>query len=115
MAVVLALAAAPAVAQESLTWAGGVAGGGWDTISNGMAELIRGDAGPDLRLQETSHAFRSLRRGNAKTQARPPLSERAPDRLGLGLAGHASDLFGEPFDFRVLDVQGHRPMGVRIL
>ncbi len=32
-------------AQPSLTWTGGVAGGGWDAISRGMADLIREKAG----------------------------------------------------------------------
>jgi uncharacterized protein len=49
-AIVLGLTAGSAVGQETLTWAGGVAGGGWDTISNGMAELIREKAGLSIKV-----------------------------------------------------------------
>ena len=49
-AILLGLSAAPAVGQQSITWAGGVAGGGWDRISNGMAALIREKAGLDIRV-----------------------------------------------------------------
>jgi TRAP transporter TAXI family solute receptor len=49
-AILLGLSAGPAVGQESVTWAGGVAGGGWDTISHGMAALIREKAGLDIRV-----------------------------------------------------------------
>jgi uncharacterized protein len=49
-AILLGLSATSAVGQESITWAGGVAGGGWDTISHGMAELIREKAGLNIRV-----------------------------------------------------------------
>jgi hypothetical protein len=49
-AILLALAPGPALGQESLVWAGGVAGGGWDAISTGMAELIRQKAGLSVRV-----------------------------------------------------------------
>jgi TRAP transporter TAXI family solute receptor len=49
-AILLGLTAAPAVGDESITWAGGVAGGGWDAISTGMAELIREKAGLGIKV-----------------------------------------------------------------
>jgi hypothetical protein len=39
-AALMSAAAAPAGAEPVLTWTGGVAGGGWDTISRGVAKLI---------------------------------------------------------------------------
>lgn len=49
-AILLGLTPVPAIGQESLVWAGGVAGGGWDAISTGMAELIREKAGITIRV-----------------------------------------------------------------
>jgi TRAP transporter TAXI family solute receptor len=49
----LALAAtlaAPAFAQPSLTWTAGAVGGGWYTISGGMAELMREKAGLNIKV-----------------------------------------------------------------
>src|SRR5262249_10289460 len=44
-ATLMLLVAGNGSAQQSLTWTGGVAGGGWDTISRGMAELIHETTG----------------------------------------------------------------------
>jgi TRAP-type uncharacterized transport system substrate-binding protein len=49
-AALVGLAPGGADAQQSVTWTGGVVGGGWDTISRGMAELIREKAGLDVRV-----------------------------------------------------------------
>lgn len=43
-------AASSAAAQPSLTWTGGVVGGGWDAISHGLAELIREKAGLTVKV-----------------------------------------------------------------
>lgn len=72
-ALLLGLSAAPAVAQESLTWAGGVAGGGWDTISNGMAALIREKAGLEIRV---------IPGGGTQN---PVLLSRGDARIGMGM------------------------------
>jgi hypothetical protein len=37
-------------AQPTLTWASGLAGGGWETIANGMATLVHEYAGLDVRV-----------------------------------------------------------------
>jgi TRAP transporter TAXI family solute receptor len=50
IAMLLGLCAVPAAAQESIVWAGGVAGGGWDAISTGMAALIHEKAGITVRV-----------------------------------------------------------------
>jgi len=46
----LTLAADQAVAQPTLMWASGLAGGGWETIANGMAALVRDYAGLDVKV-----------------------------------------------------------------
>ncbi|HXJ78268.1 MAG TPA: TAXI family TRAP transporter solute-binding subunit [Candidatus Methylomirabilis sp.] len=46
----LSLVPSPAVGEPALTWTGGVVGGGWDSISRGMAELIREKAGLDVKV-----------------------------------------------------------------
>jgi TRAP transporter TAXI family solute receptor len=47
---VLAAVAGPVVAQQSLTWTAGAVGGGWYTISGGMAELLREKAGVNIKV-----------------------------------------------------------------
>ena len=37
-------------AQSQITWTGGVAGGGWDAISKGMADLLREQAGLAVKV-----------------------------------------------------------------
>ena len=50
-AVALIGAASPPVdAQQSLTWTAGAVGGGWYTISGGMAELMREKAGLNIKV-----------------------------------------------------------------
>src|SRR5258705_10118298 len=49
LALVAALAGG-AAAQPSLTWTAGAVGGGWYTISGGMAELLRGKAGLNIKV-----------------------------------------------------------------
>ena len=46
----LAASALPALAQQSLTWTAGAVGGGWYTISGGMAELMREKAGLNIKV-----------------------------------------------------------------
>ena len=46
----LAASALPALAQQSLTWTAGAVGGGWYTISGGMAELMREKAGLNIQV-----------------------------------------------------------------
>ena len=72
-ALLLGLSAAPAVAQESVTWAGGVSGGGWDTISNGMAALIREKGGLEIRV---------IPGGGTQN---PVLLSRGDARIGMGM------------------------------
>jgi uncharacterized protein len=43
-------ASAPVGAQQSLTWTAGAVGGGWYTISGGMAELMREKAGLNIKV-----------------------------------------------------------------
>ena len=49
LALVAALAGG-AAAQQSLTWTAGAVGGGWYTISGGMAELLREKAGLNIKV-----------------------------------------------------------------
>ena len=49
LALVATLAGA-AAAQQSLTWTAGAVGGGWYTISGGMAELLREKAGLNIKV-----------------------------------------------------------------
>ena len=69
------LAVTPIVvaAQNTLTWTGGAVGGGWDTISSGVAALLREKA--DL-------AVRVIPGGGAQN---PVLVERGDAQIGLGL------------------------------
>ena len=46
----LAVPVLPAHAQQSLTWTAGAVGGGWYTISGGMAELMREKAGLNIKV-----------------------------------------------------------------
>jgi TRAP transporter TAXI family solute receptor len=82
-ALLLALSDAPAAGQEQLTWAGGVAGGGWETISNGMAALIREKAGLNIRVVPGGGTQNPvlLSRGDAGVGMGMPLL------LGAALAG----------------------------
>ncbi len=48
--VLLSSLAAGAGAQQSLTWTAGPVGGGWYTISGGMAELVREKAGVNVKV-----------------------------------------------------------------
>jgi uncharacterized protein len=46
----VAVLAGGAAAQQSLTWTAGAVGGGWYTISGGMAELLREKAGLNIKV-----------------------------------------------------------------
>ena len=69
----LAVTPIVAAAQNTLTWTGGAVGGGWDTISSGVAALLREKA--DL-------AVRVIPGGGAQN---PVLVERGDAQIGLGL------------------------------
>jgi TRAP-type uncharacterized transport system substrate-binding protein len=69
----LAVTPLASVAQNALTWTGGAVGGGWDTISTGVATLLRDKA--DL-------AVRVISGGGAQN---PVLVERGDAQIGLGL------------------------------
>jgi hypothetical protein len=60
-------------AQETITWAGGVAGGGWDRISHGMAALIG---------QQTGLVIRVVSGGAAQN---PVLVEKGDAQIGMGM------------------------------
>ena len=64
---------AGADAQETITWAGGVAGGGWDRISRGMAELVG---------QQTGLVIRVAAGGAAQN---PGLVEKGDAQIGMGM------------------------------
>ena len=69
----LLTATAAADAQQTITWTGGVAGGGWDRISRGMAELVG---------QQTGLAIRVVHGGAAQN---PVLVEKGDAQIGMGM------------------------------
>jgi TRAP-type uncharacterized transport system substrate-binding protein len=73
IAVSLLSGTAPADAQEPITWAGGVAGGGWDRISHGMAALIG---------EQTGLVIRVVSGGAAQN---PVLVEKGDAQVGMGM------------------------------
>src|SRR6266850_1323211 len=72
LALVAALAGG-AAAQQSLTWTAGAVGGGWYTISGGMAELLREKAGLNIKV---------IPGGGTQN---PLLVEKGEADLGMGL------------------------------
>jgi TRAP transporter TAXI family solute receptor len=72
-AILTALAPTAGAAQPSITWTGGVVGGGWDTISRGMAQMIR---------EETGFAVRVLQGGAAQNPGRV---EKGDADIGMGM------------------------------
>jgi hypothetical protein len=72
-AILTALAPTAGNAQPSITWTGGVVGGGWDTISRGMAEMIR---------EKTGFAVRVLHGGAAQNPVRV---EKGDADIGMGM------------------------------
>ena len=72
-ATLLGVAASAALAQRPFTWTGGVAGGGWDVISTGVAALLREKADLDVRV---------IPGGGAQN---PVLVDRGDVEIGLGL------------------------------
>ena len=133
IAIVLGLSVVPAVAKESLTWAGGVAGGGWDAISTGMAALIREKTGLNVRAIPGGGTQNPvlLARGDAGVAMGMPLLLSAALRgedpyagrkmEGLqGLAGNVSlggtylawliGWFGDPSRFGGYDVSANREL-----
>ena len=74
MALIATVALAlPAAAQQSLTWTAGAVGGGWYTISGGMAELLREKAKLNIKV---------VPGGGVQN---PPLVRRGGADLGMGL------------------------------
>jgi uncharacterized protein len=71
--ILTALAPTAGDAQPSITWTGGVVGGGWDTISQGMSELIR---------EKTGFAVRVLQGGAALNPGRV---EKGDADIGMGM------------------------------
>ena len=62
-----------AAAQQSLSWTAGAVGGGWYTISGGMAELLREKAGLNVKV---------IPGGGTQN---PLLVEKGDAELGMGL------------------------------
>ena len=62
-----------AAAQQALTWTAGAVGGGWYTISGGMAELLREKTGLNIKVVP-----------GGGTQ-NPVLVEKGEADLGMGL------------------------------
>jgi len=69
----LALAPGYVGAQAQITWTGGVAGGGWDAISQGMATLLREKAGLAVKV---------IPGGAAQN---PVLIEKGDAQIGMGM------------------------------
>ena len=69
----MVVAAAPVAAQPSLTWTAGSLGGGWYTISGGMAELLREKAQLNIKV---------IPGGGVQN---PPLVQNGEADLGMGL------------------------------
>jgi uncharacterized protein len=69
----VAMLAGGAAAQQSLTWTAGAVGGGWYSISGGMAELLREKAGLNIKVVP-----------GGGTQ-NPVLVEKGEADLGMGL------------------------------
>jgi uncharacterized protein len=84
-AVLLSLTASAAFAQKALTWTAGAVGGGWYTISTGVAELLREKANLKIKV---------IPGGGAQN---PVLVDKGDAEIGLGLppllaaAGRAED------------------------
>jgi TRAP transporter TAXI family solute receptor len=88
VAILTALVPTAGHAQPSITWTGGVVGGGWDTISRGMAELIREKSGFLVRVLQGGAAQNPVRveKGDADIgMSMPPL---------LGAATRGEDPYG---------------------
>jgi TRAP-type uncharacterized transport system substrate-binding protein len=75
LAIAASLLTEPAVAgaQDTITWTGGVAGGGWDRIARGMAELVG---------QQTGLAIRVVHGGAAQNPVR---IEKGDAQIGMGM------------------------------
>src|SRR5262245_28216976 len=69
----VAVLAGGVTAQQSLTWTAGAVGGGWYTISGGMAELLREKAGLNVKV---------IPGGGTQN---PLLVEKGDAELGMGL------------------------------
>lgn len=65
----------------------------------------RGNPGPDLGPEKRLESSPARSRGHALAQSAATLEEGLADRFGLGFAGEERDLFGEAFDFGILDVE----------
>src|SRR4029450_14152120 len=73
-AVLLALLAGTAVAQQALTWTAGALGGGWFDISTGMGALLREKANLTIRV---------IPGGGAQN---PVLVDKGDAAIGLGVS-----------------------------
>src|SRR6185503_4864305 len=121
LALVAALAGG-AAAQQSLTWTAGAVGGGWYTISGGMAELLREKAGLNIKVIPGGGTQNPIlvQKGDAELgMGLPPLLGAAvrgedpyPDQKMDKLRALAGNMSRNTFHFHVADASEFAKMTI---